>query len=94
MANASPAAAIQLQIHKMIGFVNFMFVYMKKKNPIKMCINSTISYIKELAGMQKKLKKIQNMINYEKYKYKKTELILAQNTQHYFLNGRSINQTR
>ena len=94
LAKASPAAAIQLQIHKAIGFINFMFVYIKKKNPIKMCINSTITYIKELATMQKKLKKIKNLINYEKYKYKKTELILAQNTEHFFLTGRSINQTR
>ena len=41
-----------------------------------------------------KLKKIQYRINYEKYKLKKTELILAQNSEHVFLKGRSLNQTR
>ncbi len=94
MAKASAAASLQNQIYKFIGFMNFMVAYIKKKNPIKHVLSNTVSYVKELATMKKKLKRIQNMINYEKYKYKKTELILAQNQEHFFLNGRSINQTR
>ena len=44
--------------------------------------------------VKQKIKKIENRINYEKYKLKKTELILAQNSEHVFLKGRSLNQTR
>ena len=94
MATPNAATALQLQIHKAIGFVTFMISYMRKKNPIKRVLSDSIAYVKELASMKRKLKKIQNMINYEKYKYKKTELILAQNQEHFFLSGRSINQTR
>ena len=71
-----------------------MVAYMKKKNPIKKFLNDTLIYFKDLVTVKKRLQKIQNMVRYEQYKYKKTELILAQNTQHFFLSGRSINQTR
>lgn len=57
-------------------------------------VNGTIAYIKDLATVKQKLKKIEYRINYEKYKLKKTELILAQNSDHVFLQGRSLNQTR
>ena len=94
MAQANAAQALQMQIHRIIGFVSFMISYMKKKNPIKKTLSQSIAYVKELASMKRKLKKIKNMIQYEQYKYKKTEMILAQNREHFFLNGRTINQTR
>lgn len=59
-----------------------------------MAIVQTIAYFQELFSLKQKLKKIQYRINYEKYKLKKTELILAQNSEHVFLKGRSLNQTR
>ncbi len=59
-----------------------------------MAIQGTVTYINELLNVKKKLKKIEYRINYERYKLKKTELILAQNSEHVFLRGRSLNQTR
>ncbi len=59
-----------------------------------MFITSTTSAIQELLTIKKKLKNIERRIYYEKYKLKKTELILAQNSEHLFLKGRSLNQTR
>ena len=59
-----------------------------------MVIQGTVTYINELLNVKKKLKKIEYRINYERYKLKKTELILAQNSEHVFLRGRSLNQTR
>ncbi len=94
MEKTNPLAILQIQIRKVIGFINFLIVYIKKKNPIKSCINDTLTYIRDLVTVKQKLQKINNLINYEKYKYKKTELILAQNSEHFFLNGRNINQTR
>ena len=44
-----------------------------------MVIQGTVTYINELLNVKKKLKKIEYYINYERYKLKKTELILAQN---------------
>lgn len=94
MAKPSAVATLQLNYNRFRNFLNFTRAYLKKKNPIKMFITSAVAYYKELAGIKQKLKKIEYRINYEKYKLKKTELILAQNSEHVFLKGRSLNQTR
>ena len=74
--------------------MGFAVAYLKKRNPVKMIVEGTMAYVQDLLSMNKKLLKIQNRINYERYKLKKTELILAQNSEHVFLKGRQLNQTR
>lgn len=94
MAKANAAATLQLNIKRFNNFLNFTRAYLKKNNPIKLFVNNTVTYFRELVTVNQKLKKIENRIIYEKYKLKKTELILAQNSEHVFLKGRSLNQTR
>lgn len=94
MAKQTVAAKLQLHISRLKNFLNFTKAFLKKKNPIKMFITQSITTIKELITVKQKLEKIENRINYERYKLKKTELILAQNSEHVFLRGRSLNQTR
>ena len=95
MAKASAMTTLQANIDKLMNFVGYLFIFVKKKNPIKACINDTINYLQELFSLKQKLKKIEYRINYERYKLKKTELILAQNSEHVFLQGgRKLNQTR
>ena len=91
MANQS---AIELQIRHFQNFMGFTAAYLRRNNPIKLIFEGTKNYFQELLTMNQKLLKIQNRINYERYKLKKTELILAQNSEHVFLKGRQINQTR
>ncbi len=94
MAKSTVKSKLQLHINRIKNFLNFTKAYLKKNNPVKKIISGTTAYFKELAGIKQKLKKIEYRINYEKYKLKKTELILAQNSEHVFLKGRSLNQTR
>ena len=94
MAKPTTATTIQLYFNRLKNFLDFTRVFLKKRNPIKMFIAEVIGQLKELATIKKKLRNIQNRINYERYKLKKTELILAQNSEHLFLKGRSLNQTR
>ena len=94
VAKQSAQAAIELQFRQMRNFMGFTVAFIKKNNPIKIMVEGTVNYVQELLTMNKKLTRIQNRINYERYKLKKTELILAQNSEHVFLKGRSINQTR
>lgn len=94
MARTNAATALQLNITRFRNFLNFTRAFLKKNNPIKIMVNNTVTYFRDLATVNQKLKKIENRIIYEKYKLKKTELILAQNSEHVFLKGRSLNQTR
>ena len=94
MAKPTAAATLQVHINRFRNFLNFTRAFLKKKNPVKLFITQTKNYFQELMTVKQKIKKIENHINYEKYKLKKTELILAQNSEHVFLRGRSLNQTR
>lgn len=94
MSKTSTAATVQLQITRIRNFLNFAKAYLKKSNPIKAAIVNTFTYLKEMSTVKRKLKNLEYRINYEKYKLKKTELILAQNSEHVFLKGRQLNQTR
>ena len=94
MAKPSAMTSLQREIGKAKNFLNFAKAFLRKKNPVKLFIRDMVASIKDLLSMNEKLKKIEYRINYEKYKLKKTELILAQNSEHVFLRGRSLNQTR
>ncbi len=94
MAKPTAAATINQQISKFKNFLNFTKSYLKRNNPVKNFVNGTVAYFKDLTTVKKKLRNIERRIIYEKYKLKKTELILAQNSEHVFLKGRSLNQQR
>ncbi len=95
MAKKQTAAAkLQATIKRLQNFLNYLKAYLKKHVSLKMFIANTKAFFNELCNVKSKLKKIEGRINYEKYKLKKTELILAQNQEHFFLKGRSLNQTR
>lgn len=94
MAKPTTAAVLQLNIVRLKNFLNFTKAFLKKKNPVKMFITQSVTYIKNLVTVKEKIRNIERRITFEKYKLKKTELILAQNSEHLFLKGRSINQTR
>ena len=94
MANSQTLATLQVHINRIRNFLNFTKAFLKKRNPIKLFLTEFITYVKDLCTVKTKLKKIKFRINYERYKLKKTELILAQNSEHVFLKGRQLNQTR
>lgn len=91
---ASMAMLLTNQYQQIVGYCRFILTFIKKKNPIKNCIKSILTAINDLITVNKKLQNIQKAIMVEKYKYKKTELILAQNTDHFFVAGRTIDQKR
>lgn len=94
MANTA-VATLQLNIVKVKSFLGYLKIFLRKKNPIKAMITQTTAYVKELFLVKKKLKTIENRINFEMYKLKKVELILSQNTEHAFLKkGKRLNQIR
>lgn len=93
MAKANTMTSLQLHIRRALNYIGYFPKFIKRKNPIGQLAKQILA-VKELFFVQQKLKRIQNRINYEKYKLKKTELILAQNQDHLFIKGRKINQIR
>ena len=94
LANSAALTSLQANKKKLINYMNFVIAFIRKKAKPKASINQALASLQELFSLKEKLKKIQYRINYEKYKLKKTELILAQNQDHVFIKGRKLNQTR
>ena len=94
MANTSAMASLQANKKKFINYMNFVIAFVRRNAKPKASINQALASLQELLSLKEKLKKIKYRINYEKYKLKKTELILAQNQDHVFIKGRKLNQTR
>lgn len=94
MANTSAMASLQANKKKFINYMNFVIAFLRKKAKPMQSLNQALASVQELLSLNTKLKKIQYRVNYEKYKLKKTELILAQNQDHVFIKGRKLNQTR
>lgn len=74
--------------------MNFLVAFLRRKAKPADMIAQALNSIQELVNINKMKKKIAYRINYEKYKLKKTELILAQNQDHVFIKGRRLNQIR
>lgn len=94
MQKVAMLTPLQVQLNRMIDYFGYMGRFLKKKKPIQTCVKNIIEYFKNLLSLSEKKRKIIQRVNYEKYMLKKTELILAQNSEHVFLRGKSVNQIR
>ncbi len=79
---------------KLVNFLQFARSYFVRKNPLKAIANEITASIKEFLSMNKKIKMARYRLNYQKYKLSQMEQIIAQNNEHVFLRGRTLNETR
>lgn len=91
---STTAAVLQENKKKFINYLSFVFAYLRKNAKPMDSFKQILNSLQELLSINKMKKKIAYRINYEKYKLKKTELILAQNQDHVFIKGRKLNQIR
>ena len=87
-------SAIEAKKRSFLNFMNFLISFLRRKAKPADMIAQALNSFQELLNINKMKKKIAYRINYEKYKLKKTELILAQNQDHVFIKGRRLNQIR
>lgn len=79
---------------KMMNFLQFAKSYFYRKNPLKAFANQFSAMIKDFLTMPKKIKMARYRLNYQKYKLSQMEQLIAQNNEHVFLRGRTLNETR
>ena len=84
----------KLNLQKMINFLQFSRSFLVKRNPIKSVLSDLTASLKEFLTLNKKLKMARYRVNYQKYKLSQMEQLIAQNNEHVFLRGRTINETR
>lgn len=85
---------IEIYIQRMINFFQFSKAYVIKNNPIKIFSETIVAQLKDFLTFSKKMKMAKYRVNYQKYKLDQMQKLIAQNNEHVFLKGRTLNETR
>ncbi|MBQ2645246.1 hypothetical protein IJG14_06725 [bacterium] len=81
-------------IQRLINFIQFAQSYIMRNNPIKAFSDTVISQLKDFLTFKQKMKMAKYRVNYQKYKLDQMQKLIAQNNEHVFLKGRTLNETR
>lgn len=84
----------QLYLQRLNNFCQFAKAYVVRNNPIKIMIGSITAQLKDFLTFDKKIKMAKYRVNYQKYKLDQMQKLIAQNNEHVFLKGRTLNETR
>ncbi len=85
---------IEIYLQRMYNFIQFSKAYIAKNNPIKIMIETVRGQLKDFLTFDKKMKMAKYRVNYQKYKLDQMQKLIAQNNEHVFLKGRTLNETR
>ncbi len=85
---------LELYIKRILDFLLYTKNYMIRNNPIQAMINSIVEGVKDFLTVKKKLRMAQYRLNYHRHQLNKMEQLIAENSQHSFLNGANIDQKR
>lgn len=76
------------------NFLNFSRAYLDRNNPIKSFSDTIVTQLKDFFTIGKKMKMAKYRVNYQRYKLDQMQKLIAQNNEHVFLKGRTLNETR
>jgi hypothetical protein len=95
-SNKNKQNKIQLEIYiqKLKNFLRFSKGYINRNNPIKSFSAVIVTELKDFLTIGKKMKMAKYRVNYQKYKLDQMQKLIAQNNEHVFLKGRTLNETR
>lgn len=79
---------------KIMSFFNYARTYLMRHNPLKSLADDFVKGLKDFLTINKKLKMAKYRVNYQKYKLAQFEKLIAQNNEHFFIRGRTLNETR
>lgn len=87
-------ATIELYLQRLHNFIEFAKAYIVKNNPIKMISETLVSQLRDFLTFDKKIKMAKYRVNYQRYQLDRMQKLIAQNNEHVFLKGRTLNETR
>lgn len=85
---------LDLYIKRILDFLLYSKNYIIRKNPIQAISTSVVEGIKDFLTIKKKLKMAQYRLNYHQHQLQKMEQLIAENSQHNFLKGSTLDQKR
>ena len=86
--------AIKDQIQKIKNFLGFARYYAQRNLTPQVLFAPMVANIKDALSIFKKRKMAKYRLDYQIYKLKRMESLIAENNSHYFLTGRKLNDIR
>lgn len=83
-----------LCIARIKNFLRFAKAYLDRNNPIKSFSATIVTQLKDFLTIGKKMKMAKYRVSYQRYKLDQMQKLIAQNNEHVFLKGRTLNETR
>lgn len=84
---------ISAKLRNFRTFLKYTKSYFKRHNPFKDLKANITNMFNDAFNLQKKAKMAKRRLNYQRYRLNKLEQVLAQNSDHVFLKGRTLNRT-
>ena len=86
--------AVALQTRRFVNFMNFAKHFLRRQNFVAAIQQAVIGVFKDIFTVKKKLKMAQYRVNYQQYKLRQMEQLIAENNEHVFLRGNKLNELR
>ncbi len=85
---------LMTNLQRFINFTNFARHFLKRQNFAAAIQQSIVNVLKDIFTVKKKLKMAQYRVNYQQYKLRQMEQLIAENNEHVFLRGNKLNELR
>ena len=85
---------VALQTRRFINFINFARHFLRRQNFVASIQQAVVAIFKDIFTVKKKLKMAQYRVNYQHYKLRQMEQLIAENNEHVFLKGNKLNELR
>jgi hypothetical protein len=85
---------LETNFRRFRNFLGFARGFIIRKNPIKAIGMEFVEALKDFLTMNKKLKMARYRLNYHRHQLNRMESLIAENNEHAFLRGKSINEVR
>jgi len=85
---------LMTHFQRFLNFLSFARGFIRRQNFLAMIQKSISNILKDLFTVKKKLKMAQYRVNYQQYKLRQMEQLIAENNEHVFLRGKKINELR
>ncbi len=85
---------IQTQLQRFKNFLGFAKYFAKKNLTPKILLDQVTAYMKDAFSLMKKKKMAKYRVDYQVYRLRQMEKLIAENNSHYFIAGKKINDIR
>lgn len=85
---------IQYHLQKIKNFLGFAKFFAKKSFTVENIFGPAINGLKDYFSLLKKKKMSKYRVDYQRYRLRQMEELIAKNSSHYFITGSKINDLR